>query len=351
MVHITDPDDFEKVFRAEGKFPRRPPVDIWVEHRKRRNYFPGIILLDGEEWHRIRQSIAPKMMRPKIVEENIENFNAVAEDAIARFVKLKEACGPDDHIPDLEGELSRFSTESIGTVAFDTRLGLYEDPPKQEALKFIEMVQAYFELTMKLALSIPSNMVRPYMDTPAMKKFLKAGDDILDIGQGFVDNKMRELKEIAEKGIDPSGPTQVVSLLTYLLSKDKLTPEEVNGMAIDVIFAGVDTTSNSLLWLIYHLGRLPHIQEKLYQEVVKVLGKDGDVTSRSLGKLSYLKACLKESMRLCPVLVSNGRILDQDIVLSGYNVPAQVSPTIDNFKLLCNYKELLSQAIFDANWQ
>ena len=47
----------------------------------------------------------------------------------------------------------------------------------------------------------------------------------------------------------------------------------------------------------YHLGKLPHIQEKLYQEVVKVLGKDGDVTSKSLGKLPYLKACLKESMR------------------------------------------------------
>ena len=38
----------------------------------------------------------------------------------------------------------------------------------------------------------------------------------------------------------------MVSLLTYLLSKDKLTPEEVNGMAIDVIFAGVDTVSTSL---------------------------------------------------------------------------------------------------------
>ena len=57
------------------------------------------------------------------------------------------------------------------------------------------------------------------------------------------------------------------------------------------------------------------------------------------------------ALRLCPVLVGNGRILDQDIVLSGYNVPAQVSPTIDNFKLLCNYKELFPQAIFDANWQ
>ena len=51
-------------------------------------------------------------MRPKIVEENIDNFNAVSDDAIVRFVKLNEACGPDDVIPDLEGELSRFSTES-----------------------------------------------------------------------------------------------------------------------------------------------------------------------------------------------------------------------------------------------
>ena len=61
----------------------------------------------------MRQSIAPKLMRPKTVEENIDNFNAVTDDAIARFVKLKETCGPDDHIPDLEGELCRFSTESM----------------------------------------------------------------------------------------------------------------------------------------------------------------------------------------------------------------------------------------------
>ena len=47
------------------------------------------------------------------MEENIDNFNAVAEDAVARFVKLKEAGGLDaDHIPDLEWEISKWSTES-----------------------------------------------------------------------------------------------------------------------------------------------------------------------------------------------------------------------------------------------
>ena len=43
MVHVMDPDDFEKVFRAEGKYPRRPTIDFWVEQRKRRNRSPGVI--------------------------------------------------------------------------------------------------------------------------------------------------------------------------------------------------------------------------------------------------------------------------------------------------------------------
>ena len=104
-----------------------------------------------------------------------------------------------------------FAHVGIGTVAFDTRLGLYEDPLPQEALKFINAVQNFFLLTQKLTFSIPSNMVRRYIDTPALKKFLKVADDILDIGQGFVDKKMRELKKMAEKDIEPSSDTRGIT--------------------------------------------------------------------------------------------------------------------------------------------
>ena len=44
-VHVIEPEDMEKVFRSEGKYPRRLQLDIWLEYRKRRNYFPGLILL------------------------------------------------------------------------------------------------------------------------------------------------------------------------------------------------------------------------------------------------------------------------------------------------------------------
>ena len=52
------------------------------------------------------------MMRLKTVQENIDNFHAVTEDAITRITKLKEGCGQDGHIPDLEEELKKFSMES-----------------------------------------------------------------------------------------------------------------------------------------------------------------------------------------------------------------------------------------------
>ena len=41
-VHVIDPDDFEKTLRAEGKYPQRPILDFHLEHRRRRNYFPGL---------------------------------------------------------------------------------------------------------------------------------------------------------------------------------------------------------------------------------------------------------------------------------------------------------------------
>ncbi|XP_068714941.1 cytochrome P450 27C1-like [Montipora foliosa] len=321
VVHTIDPDNMEKIYRAEGEHPRRPVFDFWVEYRKRRNYFPGILLLQGQEWQRVRKCIAPKMMRLKTVEENIDNFNAVTKDAIARFTKLKEACGPNHHIPNLEDELKKFSTESIGTVAFNTRLGLYQDSPPEKAVKFIEAVDAFMGQTQKIMMSGVSTFLRRYIDTPALKKFFKASDDIIEIGEYFISNKMKELKEMTEKGIEPSD--EVVPLLTYLLTKEKLTLEEVNGLAIDVIWAGVDTTATTLLWMLYHLSRHPEVQDKLYQEFLEVVGKDGNITSSNIGKLSYLKVCLKESMRLTNVLPTNGRVLEQDIVLSGYRVPAK----------------------------
>ena len=48
-------------------------------------------------------------MRPKVLEENIDNFNAVTKDAVERMVQIRDING---EVPNLEEELSKWSTES-----------------------------------------------------------------------------------------------------------------------------------------------------------------------------------------------------------------------------------------------
>lgn len=324
VVHIMEPVDFQTVYRAEGKYPNRTALDALVEVRRRKGMFIGLENANGREWQRIRQAIAPKMMRPKVVEENIDNFMAVTKDAIERLAKLKGTSGLGGEIPDLEGELTKWATESVGTLVFNARIGLYTDPPNKEALRFIQAVHDLFESLHVFVFGIVEKNLFQYVNTPNFVILSKATDVLNEIGWYYIDKNMQDLEEMAQKGQGDSQESEVVSLLTYLLARKDLTPDEVSTNTISMFIAGVDTTSYTTLWLLYHLARNPEIQEKIYQEVYHILGEDGDVTSGSLAKLSYLKACYKESARLTPVFPATRRILEKDVILSGYLVPAQV---------------------------
>lgn len=70
--------------------------------------------------------------------------------------------------------------------------------------------------------------------------------------------------------------------------------------------------------MLYELARNPSIQEKVYDDLIK----DGVFPGHSP---PLLRACLKETLRLHPTAAGTSRILDSDAILSGYQVPKDVS--------------------------
>jgi len=71
------------------------------------------------------------------------------------------------------------------------------------------------------------------------------------------------------------------------------------------------------------LAKNPEKQARLREEVMKVLpNKNSEFTEASMKNVPYLRACIKESQRLHPLIVGNARVLARDAVLSGYRVPA-----------------------------
>lgn len=72
-------------------------------------------------------------------------------------------------------------------------------------------------------------------------------------------------------------------------------------------------SANTVTTLLYHLATHPEKQSKLRKEL---RSKDE--------KQSYLKACIKESLRLNPVVIGNLRLTTKEYNILGYNIPKQV---------------------------
>lgn len=68
---------------------------------------------------------------------------------------------------------------------------------------------------------------------------------------------------------------------------------DVLGTVLDLLLAGIDTTSFSAGFLVYYMAKNPECQERAREEIRSVLPNNAPITADSLQDLPYLRACLK----------------------------------------------------------
>lgn len=77
--------------------------------------------------------------------------------------------------------------------------------------------------------------------------------------------------------------------------------------------------------VLYQLATRQEEQEKVYKELRKVIPDPSkNLTAADLDKLAYTKAFVKEVFRMYSTVIGNGRTLQQDMVIRGYQIPKGV---------------------------
>lgn len=315
VVHVFDPRDMEQVFRNEGRYPARLSHRALLKYRSNRpqQYSGGgLFPSNGEEWSRLRHTFQKPLMQQNSMAVYMPVLQDVTWDVANLIRKTRHRTSLE--MRDFLTELYRWALECTGVLALNTRLGCLEGKLSldSEQQRLVEAASETHRIIMLTENGLP---FWKFWDTPAYKRLVKSQDFMA----GIVNKYLGQAKEKVRTDI----PEEKKTVLEKFLSNPETDIKGVFTMILDMFLAGIDTTAYTTSFILYYLAINPSSQEKLFLELRRLLPeKDSQLDLEQLQNASYLRACIRESLRLSPIAIGVGRILPEDVVLSGYNVPA-----------------------------
>ena len=92
-------------------------------------------------------------------------------------------------------------------------------------------------------------------------------------------------------------------------------------LMIDFVYAASESTSSSLAWFLLYMGRHKNVQDKIHQEIDKVVGTDRNPEWDDIKDMTYLQAALCEVLRMVTVGPLSSAYAMWNIGIAGHNVP------------------------------
>uniref|UniRef100_A0A8C6P210 Cytochrome P450, family 27, subfamily A, polypeptide 1.1 n=1 Tax=Nothobranchius furzeri TaxID=105023 RepID=A0A8C6P210_NOTFU len=317
VVAVNSPQLLEELLRKDQKFPSRGDMTLWTEYRDMSGLGYGPFTEEGERWYQLRAVLNKRMLHPKDSAQYGGIINEVVADFNKRIRYLRQLSPTGDLVPDVSKEFYMFSLEGISAILFETRLGCLEEEIPAGTGEFISSIAQMFSYSMPVA-ALPkwSRSLLPYW-----RRYIAGWEGIFSFAKTLINKKMEDIQQRLDKDQDVQG-----GYLTYLLSYTQMSAKDVYASITELLLAGVDTTSNTLTWTLYQLSKNPKVQDRLYEEVSTSLPADQIPTAAEVTRLPYLRAVIRETLRMYPVVPMNGRhMTERPVSVGGYLFPEKTS--------------------------
>ncbi|PHU23669.1 Cytochrome P450 71A6 [Capsicum chinense] len=269
----------------------------------------------GEYWRQIRSIVVLHMLSNK----RVQSYRHVREEETSNMIeKVKQMCDSSSSAIDLRDLFCRMTNNIINRVALGRKYNEGESGIDAKATldKFAELIG-----TIDVGDYIPwlewVNKISG-LDSK-VEKIARELDEFLE--SVIEEHISRNKKE----GNSTDETKDFVDVLLEIQNGKEtgfpLRRDSLKALILDNFAAGTDTTYTALEWIMTELLRHPRAMEKLQNEV---RGLAQEVTEDDLENMHYLKAVIKETLRLhppIPLLVP--RESTKDVKLLGYHIAAR----------------------------
>ncbi|KAL8508371.1 hypothetical protein ACS0TY_018833 [Phlomoides rotata] len=260
----------------------------------------------GEYWRQVRSNFVLKLLSNK----RVQSFRSFREEETGVFVKKMGETGDSVNLSEM---FSEFTNDLICRSAFGRK---YSDWEKGK--EFLRLVD---ELTQVMGAVCFGDFI-PWVSwidrisglNGRAKRVAKGLDDFLE---NVIDERL-------ESGVK-NGENFVDILLESCNDKTadvSMGRSGIKAIILDVFGAGTDTSAIVLEWAMTELLVHPAVMDELQREVRNIV-KQNHITDEDLEKMQYLKAVIKETLRLHPPFpLLLPRKARKDVMINGYNICA-----------------------------
>ncbi|CAN7115295.1 unnamed protein product [Brassica rapa subsp. narinosa] len=150
-------------------------------------------------------------------------------------------------------------------------------------------------------------------------------DKVEEVSRGFSDLMDKVVQEHLEAGKKKVNFVDILLAIEGEMSNGfQVQRNDIKFMILDMFIGGTSTTSTLLEWTMTELIRHPECMKKLQDEIrSSSIPNSSYIKEEKVEKMKYLKAVIKEVLRLHPSLpLILPRVLSEDVKLMEYNIAA-----------------------------
>ena len=294
MCFINRPEYIESVLVTQhGNFSKSKDY-----RALRRVLGTGLLTSEGEFWRRQRKLVQPAFHQ--------ERIGAYAE-VMVRFTERMIESWKDGQALDIHEAMMRLTLDIVAKTLFDTDVS-HEAEDVGAAL---HILMGKFMRQAAFAFLLPSSI-----PIPTTRRLQQAVGQLDKVIYGIIRQRRASGKMTGD-------------LLSVLLqARDDqgvgMTDRQLHDEIMTLFLAGHETTANVLSWTWLMLGQNPQVEERLSEELQRVL--DGrPPTPADLPRLTYTDMVIRETMRLYPPVWIIGRRALAPFRLGGYELPANTN--------------------------
>ncbi|GJN04510.1 hypothetical protein PR202_ga22063 [Eleusine coracana subsp. coracana] len=309
-VVVSSADVAQDMFKGhETTFEQRPSTP-GIDEVYSGNGALGVIFAPyGEHWRLLRRILVTELLSAR----RVEAFRHIRQDEAARLVS-SIASSPPGQLVNVDELLAGFIADSSVRSIFGDRL-----PDRAAFLKMMKYgtdISSLFDLR---DLFPSSWLVR------LLPRSHKKEGHRLEVSR-LIDDILQHHEERRAAGHGDSEQEQ--DMIDVLLSLQKegsmnlsLTPGVINSLVMEIFGAALDTSTTTVQWAMAELIANPRVMEKAQQEIRRVLAGQERVREETLREMHYLKAVVKETLRLHPPGPFIPRVCLDDKKIQGYDLP------------------------------